>query len=234
MSGASGPQGGGVAPLPFPARDAASRDLPLPSRARRRPTRGSLLRRRWLLRAAKVLLPVGALGLLAAVALWPELDRAEDRARLSFRRVTQGMADAIRVVSPRYQGIDEQNRPFDVTAASATQPASDAPIALDAPRADMTLANGAWVLLESERGLYNRPADLLDLEGNVTVWHDNGTTMRTAAARIESRLGRAEGDRPVAAQGPFGTLTADGFRLENSGQVVFFTGNTHAMLEGSR
>ncbi|UPG71277.1 hypothetical protein MVG78_11810 [Roseomonas gilardii subsp. gilardii] len=78
----------------------------LPSRARRHYSRGAMLRRRWSVRAAKFLLPLGALSLLAAIALWPEIDRTTDQARLSFRRIAQNAADTIRVVQPRYQGID--------------------------------------------------------------------------------------------------------------------------------
>ena len=41
-------------------------------------------------------------------------------------------------------------------------------------------------------------------------------------------------DRPVAAQGSFGTLTGDGFILKDKGADITFTGNTHAMLEGNQ
>ena len=230
MSGAVDPHS---APLPF-SRGVAGRDVPAPSRSRRTYSHGSLLRRRWLIRAAKWLLPAAALALLSAIALWPELDRAEDRARVSFRRVSQGSAEAVRVMQPRYQGLDEQARPYNVTAVAAAQATTDAPISLEEPRADVFLSGGAWALLESERGRYDRAAGVLDLQGDVTLWRDDGTTMRTASARIEVNAGRAQGDQAVAAQGPFGTLTADGFRLEDRGRVVVFSGNARAMLEGSR
>ena len=220
-------------PLAFPPREAPV-PLPGPSRARRTYTRGAMLRRRWLIRGVKWLLPLGALALLSAIALWPEFDRAEDRARLSFRRVTQGGVESLRVITPRYQGIDDQSRPYNVTAAVATQANAESPVELERPKADITLSDGAWVLLESERGTYDKPASRLDLAGDVRLWHDNGSTLLTQAARIQLDQGRAEGDAPVAAQGPFGTLTADGFRLEERGKVVIFTGNAHAMLEGSR
>ena len=56
----------------------------------------------------------------------------------------------------------------------------------------------------------------------------------TAAAQIQLREGSASGDEPVAAQGPFGTLTSEGFRLTDRGQVVIFTGRSHAVLEGGQ
>lgn len=206
----------------------------LPSRARRSISVGAMARRRALVLAAKWLLPAGALALLAAVALWPEFDKAEDRGRLAFRRLAQTSAEALRVSAARYQGLDEQNRPYTVTATQAQQQESTLPIALTQPRADMVLGNGAWVLLEAKDGLYARDRNLLDLAGEVTLWHDNGSTLKTEAAHIDVKAGSAEGDRAVAAQGPFGTLTSQGFRLTERGAVVVFTGQAHAVLEGSK
>ncbi len=217
-------------PLPRPARGA----MPPPSRVRRRYSRGSMLRRRWLIRATKWLLPVGALLLLSAIALWPEIEGTEERARLSFRRMSQVGADVIRVVAPRYQGVDSQNRAFDVTADVAMQPSQDAPIALEEPRGDIFLSGGAWMMVESTEGLYDRGAEVLNLTGDVRLWHDNGTTMRTTVATVQVKQGSAQGDQPVAAQGAFGTIVGEGFRLEDGGKLVIFTGRTRAMLEGER
>ena len=72
----------------------------------------------------------------------------------------------------------------------------------------------------------------LDLAGDVTIHHDNGMTLRTAEAAVEVEAGNASGDTPVAAQGPFGTLESEGFRLRDRGAVVVFTGRAHAVLEG--
>jgi lipopolysaccharide export system protein LptC len=228
----------------FPSRDAlaapridraaGTRKPLLPSRARLGLNVGAMARRRVLVMLAKWLLPVGALALLAAIALWPEFDRAEDRGRLAFRRVSQTSAEALRISSARYQGLDEQNRPYNITASTAVQQDQAQPIDLTMPRADMLMTDGAWVLLESKEGRYQRDKDLLDLSGEVTLWHDNGSTMRTEAAHIDVKAGSAEGDRPVAAQGPFGTLVSEGFRLQDRGQVVVFTGKAHAILEGDR
>ncbi len=205
-----------------------------PSRARMVMNEGALARRRFFVRMAKWLLPVGALALLAVVALWPEFDSAEDRGRLAFRRAGQTTTDAMRLSTARYQGIDEQGRPVNVTADRAQQREQQDLIDLTRPRADMVSSSGAWVLLESEAGEYARDKDELDLAGKVTLWHEDGSTLRTEAAHIDLNAGSAEGDRPVAAQGPFGTLVSQGFRLENRGQVVVFTGQAKAVLEGGR
>ena len=96
----------------------------------------------------------------------------------------------------------------------------------------MLLNEGAaWVLLESDTGRYDRARNRIDLAGQVTVWHDSGVNLVTEAAAIDLHANAAAGDRPVAAQGPFGTLTADGFRLTDRGQVVHFVGRSRLVLE---
>lgn len=210
----------------------APRRLLQPSRARWIPSAGQIARHRLVVRLAKWLLPLAGIGLLVGIAVWPELDRMEDRARVSFRRVIQTAPDAVRVVDPRYQGLDEQNRPFTVTANTATQTEDPDIVDLDRPRADILLTDGSWILLESDAGRFDKGRHLLDLSGNVTLWQDGGNLLVTAEAQIQLQEGSASGDKPVAAQGPFGTLTSEGFRLTERGQVVVFTGHAHAVLEG--
>lgn len=223
-------------PAPMgPTRPAASAPaVLLPSRARAAPSAGGMARRRLAVAAAKRLLPAAALLLLGVVLLWPEFEGGEERARLSFRRIAQTDAEALRVVAPRYRGIDEQSRPYSVTAATAQQQGAAHRLDLTTPEADLTLADGAWVYLRADAGHYDRPAARLDLAGAVRLHHDNGVMLETAAATIALDAGSAASDTPVAAQGPFGTITGEGFRMTERGTVIIFTGRARAVLEGGR
>jgi lipopolysaccharide export system protein LptC len=166
--------------------------------------------------------------------LWPELNRTEEGLRVQINLAAQVAPEALRVAQPRYRGLDEQNRPYNVTADIATQAGTSQNILdLINPRADQFLGEGAWVMVESREGRFDRAANRLDLAGDVTLWHDNGTRMRTEQAMIRMNAGYAEGDAPVAAQGPFGTLTSEGFRIIDRGQVVIFTGRAHTTLESA-
>lgn len=220
-------------PTLLPPPPQAARRMITPSRARQAMSAGALARHRFLVQFAKWLLPAAALSLLGLMVLWPELDRSEDRGRLAFRRVTQASPETARVINPRYQGLDEAGRPFNVTASVAAQRATGALVDLEQPRADLLMGENAWVLLEAEKGVHDRETNSIDLEGNVTLWHDNGTTMRTESAAIDMKGGNAHGEKPVAAQGPFGTLTSEGFDLLDRGRVVVFTGKARAVLEGN-
>ncbi|WP_232478925.1 LPS export ABC transporter periplasmic protein LptC [Roseomonas rosulenta] len=224
-------------PPPVPLRATgpmAPRRMLAPSRGRWTPSAAQIARRRLAVRLAKWLFPILGVGLLVGIAVWPELDRMEDRARVSFRRVIQAQPDAVRLVEPRYQGLDEQNRPFTVTADVAAQTESADIVDLTQPRADILLTDGTWVLLESREGRFDKARNRLDLNGDVTLWQDGGNLLVTATAEVLLQEGSASGDSPVAAQGPFGTLVSEGFRLTERGQVVVFTGRAHAILEGGQ
>lgn len=210
-------------------RAGVRRQLLVPSRARRSPNAAALAGRRLLVRIGRVLLPALALGLLATLALWPEFDRVEDRARLSYRvGVAPGGAQ---VIAPRYDSVDREGRPFTVSADTAIQDQATEALDLSRPRADL-FTSGGWLLVEADRGRYDRRANRLDLAGDVTLWEDRGGMIRTGRATILTAEGSADGDWPVTAQGPFGTLDAEGgFRVTGRGDVVLFIGPARAVLE---
>jgi len=211
------------------------RNMLPPSRQRRAPTSGQMARRRFFVGWTKRLLPVLALGLLAAVVFWPEIEGGEERSRVSFRRTVQPKAEALRVVDPRYHGVDELNRPFTITARTGQQLGSADILDLEEPRGDVVMTDGAWIFVRSKTGRYDKPASHLDLAGDVRVYHDTGILMQTEQAAVQLDAGTASGDLPVAVQGSFGTLTADGgFRVTERGAVVNFLGRSHAVLEGGR
>lgn len=205
-----------------------------PSRARRLPSTRGLARRRAMVRLAKLALPLLAAALFALIVFWPDIEGREGR--LSFRRGPALTPEALQVVAPQYQGMDEQNRPYTVTARLARMPSmgtGDAEVVLlEEPKADILLGDGAWIYAESRDGRYDRAAQVLDLAGEVTIFHDNGAMFRTEQAKVRLQDGHASGESPTMAQGPFGTIHAEGFELIDRGAVVIFTGRARAVLEG--
>ncbi len=222
-----------AAVTPLPTR----RDMLAPSRARVAPSLRGMARRHAAVRLAKLALPAIALVLLSLLMFWPEIEGKEGR--LSFRRGPGAVAEALQVTAPLYQGLDELNRPYTVTAhiarqrSGAMQPGAEI-IELEAPRADITLTDGAWLMIESRDGVYDRGRNLLDLAGDVTIYHDNGTRFRSEVASVDITAGSARGDRPTQAQGPFGTVVSEGFEMTERGTVMVFTGRAHAVLEGTQ
>jgi lipopolysaccharide export system protein LptC len=181
--------------------------------------------------AAKRLLPLAALGLLILVVIWPRLDI--NFGRLSaIPKVDKGFAHDLRMLNARYTGVDRNNRPFVVTADAAKQLSTDINdmIGLEGPKADLATADGGWFELSGYTGTYQPQPHTLDLFGNVSVFTDRGDEFHTDSARIDLAHSSAESDDPVTGQGPFGRVTAAGFRVRDRGATIIFTGHSNLEL----
>jgi lipopolysaccharide export system protein LptC len=200
------------------------------SRPRPAPTPGRIARRRFAVGLAKRLLPVVAVALLTLVALWPDLDSDTQRARFSYRR---GGVDAQsgELITARYNGVDEHGRPYTMTAVRAHQLAGGR-VDLVSPKADVTLESGNWLMVQSRKGVYMTRDGQLDLSGDVVIYRDDGTTITTDAAAVDLHAAAAAGSDQVHADGPFGTLDAQGFALTDRGRVLQFQGPGRLVLNG--
>jgi lipopolysaccharide export system protein LptC len=201
------------------------------ARMRRPPTPGVLARRRLMINLTKWLLPVAALALLATIAIWPELDRATDTARVAFRRVA-GAVEGARLIDAHYHGADERGRPYTVTADMAQQMDPER-INLTKPKGDITLDNGSWLMVHSKKGVFMQHANQLDLSDDVTLYRDDGLTLVTSSASVDLKNGAAASSDPTHAEGPFGTLDSQGFTVVDKGAIIQFTGPAHVVLNGA-
>jgi lipopolysaccharide export system protein LptC len=220
---------------PLPARNASQRPgqrliAAAAQRIRKPPSPDRLARRRVVVNVTKWLLPAGALALLASMALWPELSRMQDQERIALQHMSSAGGNAT-LTDARYNGVDQQGHPYTVTAATAEQVTPDR-INLTNPKADTTQANGTWLMLQSKQGVYLQNANQLDLSKDVTLYRDDGTTVTSASASIDLKQGVAAGAEPTHAEGPFGTLDAQGFTITDKGAAIQFTGPARLVLNG--
>jgi lipopolysaccharide export system protein LptC len=220
------PNGGGLRGRTEAYLEAAS------ARFRRLPTPGGIARRRWAITLTKWLLPAAALALLATVALWPEMERATEEGGRAISRLGAEVQSG-QLIDARYHGVDDKGRPFTVTAATARQVDPNR-IDLTMPKGDITMQDGTWLMLQSKKGIFAQHVNQLDLTEDVTLYRDDGTTLVTAAASIDMKNGAAAGSEPVHAEGPFGTLDAQGgFTVVDKGAAIQFAGPAHVVLNGA-
>jgi lipopolysaccharide export system protein LptC len=179
----------------------------------------------------KLMLPAVALLIVTLILAWPQLVRDDNRVRFGGGRISLEEADTLRMLNARYVGVDDQQRPYVVTSALASRDSPHAPqTQLQTPKADMTTSSGSWVAVTAETGVYHNEAKHLDLAGDVSVFHDGGTELHTARARVDLTVGSAAGDDPVDGQGPNLTITSVGFRLYDRGSRIVFTGKAHLVI----
>lgn len=202
-------------------------------RGRRLPSMGALRRRQRLVSWMKRILPLVALLLLSAVMLWPELISQHNPARVSYHLSSGATGtDQGSMLKAHYQGLDDAGRPFTMTAAKAVQTDADT-VLLTKPAGDITLKSGTWIMVQSRDGQYHAKAQTLDLANHVVLYRDDGTTVRTSEAAVNLKTSDAIGHQRVNADGPFGTLDAEGFVMTDKGQRLHFTGPAKLVLDGS-
>jgi lipopolysaccharide export system protein LptC len=221
-------------PNPPPPRSGAGQRLAGTTTVpvRRPPSAAGIARRRWLVRWSKRLLPLFALALLSSLALWPELNRQADQARVTYRRSGAAEADAARMTDAHYRSVDERGRPYTITASTATQ-ISPERVNLTDPVGDTTLQNGTWLMLSGKQGVFMQHLSQLDLQTDVVLYRDDGTTMKSTTATIDLKNGAAAGNDPVHAEGPFGVLDAQAFALTDKGDVIQFTGPAKLVINNT-
>jgi lipopolysaccharide export system protein LptC len=219
-----------VAPLPRPRIDRLATTSTL---VRKLPSQRSLVSRRRTLLLAKLTLPMLSMLLLASLALWPQISSLFDGSRIGYR---PGKASAQlqtgRLLTLRYHGLDTRNRPYTVTADEAEQIGPER-VNLVSPKGDVVSENGSWTYVEAQHGVYQQHAGLLDLSGNVVLYRDNGVTLYTQSAAMDMKQGAGAGNQPTHAEGPFGTLDAQGFALVDKGAVIQFDGKSRLLLNGT-
>lgn len=195
---------------------------------RRPPARASRL-----VAMMKLLLPATALAIVGLTVAWPQLLPSQGEFRVGEGGVAGAHIDGLVMDNPRYVGVDDQRRPYQVSAGTASQQAkSDTHIYLDGPKADMLVSDDSWVALTAESGIYDRSIEVVELTGGVTIFYDRGYQFQSDSARIDLRAGTASGDRPVTGHGEAGEISGQGFRIFDRGARIIFTGRSTAILNG--
>ncbi len=180
---------------------------------------------------SKMILPVIALLLVVLVVAWPYMKVKDTRFRLGFSAVTAGDSDDPSMVNPRFMSADKDNQAFFVTADIAKNLLKGkAVVQLEMPKADISLADGTWLVMTAESGIFGRAKKELDLTGSVNLFHDSGYEFRTEKARVDLENGIATGESPISGQGPFGEIKGQGFVLDKEHKSILFTGKSRVTI----
>jgi len=182
----------------------------------------------------KVALPASAVVLLGLV-VWPKLARDVDRFQIGFAALSPTSVETLSMVNAHYQGLDNTNRPYTLTAERATETSSKSGIViLDNPKADFLTRKGTGIYVEARTGIYYQADKILDLEGEVSLYQDEGNEMHTERARVHLDTSSVEGDMPVTGNGPQGRIAGTGFRIDDNGRQMLLTGRSEVQMRGAR
>jgi lipopolysaccharide export system protein LptC len=178
----------------------------------------------------KVVLPFLALALIGLVMAWPHL-KTDTSFSIGFSSAQLAGETQPGMDNARYVGTDQNRQPYSVTAdvARIVSEASGE-VDLDVPKADLTLDDGTWLVMTADTGRYQGDLATLELNGNVNLFHDTGYEITTQQLMVHLKAGTAEGNTILTGHGPFGELKAQGIKLIEKGQVIYFTGPAQLIL----
>lgn len=175
--------------------------------------------------AMKVGLPIVALGLVGLLFLWPQVQVSNIRVSVGLASFKAANPESPSMVNARFVGSDNRDQAFSITADLAKNILlGKSKVELEVPKADLAMQDGSWLAMTAKTGLYDQQGKSLALDGAVNLFHDSGYEFNTETALVDLEGGIAVGDKPVRGHGPFGQLTAEGFRIENMGKTMLFTG----------
>ena len=172
----------------------------------------------------KLSLPIAAGLLLLLIIVLPLLRRDADRFQVGTATIN-AKDGTLSMTNARYYGTDDKGQPYNVTAAGVLQKsADDRAIDLNAPKAEINMNNGTWMSATASAGTYNREKQVLDLSGDVSLYHYTGNDIHTDQAQVRLKDGTVTGHGDVHGKGPVGTIDAKGFIYSKEDKKMRFTG----------
>jgi lipopolysaccharide export system protein LptC len=178
----------------------------------------------------KVALPIAALVLTTLVLTWSYFSPERDKFRIGFAQSGEAV-DEVSMLNARLAGTDRKNQPFTISADKVHNlvPGGEQ-MTLEAPAADILLADGSWVMARADLGEYRVKEMSLDLVGSVKLFHDSGYEFVTSRAKVDLKAAIVSGSEPVQGHGPLGELTAEGFQVADHGKSLVFHGKARLLL----
>ena len=179
----------------------------------------------------KIALPFLAVIFIGLILGWPYFKNHDGEFKIGFSSLSIAPGEQTGVDNARYFGVDDQDRPYSISADIARFPEGpNGPINLDVPKADMTMDNGTWLVMTAIEGKYNQQKKILSLNGAVNLFHDMGYELSTEEIDINLAKNDAIGTKPVNGHGPFGELNASGVRIDKNNRTIFFIGPARLLL----
>lgn len=175
-------------------------------------------------------LPAIAICLLALAFMLPGFVEQPDAISFNYKDVAV-KDQKLTMRNPKFLSSDKGNQSYVVTAESATQvDLKTKKITLVKLQADITLKNGQWLSLTAPMGLLDPDAEILDLEGGIEIFSDNGNQIYADNAHVNLKTHVIESPQGLKAHGPMGELVADKLVADQLNGTIRFEGNVKMTL----
>lgn len=173
----------------------------------------------------------GAVGVVAAtMIIGPLFPRGEISFLLDRNKVAV-TTERVRVADAMYRGVDDQGRPFTVTAGSAAQVSVRDPLVRMANLAARIRLSDGPAELTAKGGTYDYDAEKVNVSGPVQFTAADGYRMTTTNVAIDLKSRRVVGSGGVTGAIPAGTFSANRIIADLGERSVTLDGNARLRME---
>lgn len=171
-----------------------------------------------------------AIGVVAAVMILSPLFQRGEVNFLLDRNKVDVTTKRLSVDNATYRGIDNQNRPFTVTAGSAVQRTAAVPVVeMKNLNAHIELTDGP-AEISASGGLFDHSIDQLAAQGDVNVRAPGGFDLVASGVTIDLRNRMVTGSAGVHGAVPSGTFAADRIVANLDERTVALEGNARLRM----
>jgi lipopolysaccharide export system protein LptC len=184
----------------------------------------------FFVRSLKIVLPLLVLGFVAYLLVSPLSHNKEVSFLLDKKKVATA-SERLKTQVARYQGVDDQGRPFTVEADRAVQKTSQVPIVdITGVRARMQLKDGPAVMT-ADSGRYHMDQQKMDVDGPIHVTAADGYRLQTRNVTVDLNDHSLSGRQGVEGQMPLGHFSAAGMAASMRDRHVTLTGRAHLHID---
>ena len=169
------------------------------------------------------------------VASWLGFLNQSGDSILEIKEVEISDSGEIALTGARYQGVTSSGQPFLITADQASE-ANDGfgRIDMKQPRATITTKNGQIIKLQSNRGVFDQPDDVVDMSGNVVVTQPaKNLRLVSDALFADLKLGEMRSLVPVTVTDDARRIDAETMTVFDNGDRILFGGTARMVMQST-
>jgi lipopolysaccharide export system protein LptC len=182
----------------------------------------------------KKALPALTLFALLSLILYPIFSSRESSFTLSIDRLEQRDEKA-KLIKPSYVDIDSNNRPVNISAASAYREENEnTDYFFTDLIAQMSLPAGDAIEILANQGTLNTGTQIMDLGGEITIISETGFLLRATEATFFIHDKTASGKNGVTGIAPFGRFSANTFDAKVEQEIITLEGNVKISFDPNK
>jgi lipopolysaccharide export system protein LptC len=139
------------------------------------------------------------------------------------------------MADPKLAGFTKEDRAYTMTANRAIQDIGSADrVDLEGIKAKLPFDDESWIHVRAPTGTFDRTANTLDIDSDVTVKTDTGITARLKSAMVDIGAGNLDTADPVDITMDGTHVVADSLSVREKGKVMLFQNRVRVVIDAKR